>query len=636
MPDLVSQTYDRFPSPWDDVAARSIPQSMRDLLYLCEQLYITNGAYRQAQERIISYFLTDIEVMAIDNDHPLSDDERDKHLAFLNEILDVRGVVQRAQQNLAAYGNAFFSLHVPFRRYLMCGNRTCRLTLPLRKLAEHGPARLSVDAQLNMVATCPRCGERGTWEINDLPDDWEKTLSVKFWSPHEIEIVYDWFSGATEYLWRIPDIYKQSIRRGDTLALENCPIKVLQAIRQGQKFRFYPGVLYHLKEPTLAGLPVKGWGVPRILSHFRTLYYVQVLHRYNQAIALDYIVPLRVLTPAPRGGASFNQGAEIDPLLMLNAGDMKSQVLAMLRDRRRDPMRWNFLPFPIQYQIIGGDARALAPTELVKLGYEQLFTESGVPVEIQQATLSLQTAPVALRLFESNHHTIVRSNNAILQFLVDRSTRLLGQSPYRARFRRVTFSDDFQKTMAVIQMAMTGVVSRSTALRMLGLEFRDEARAIGEESRYERRIQTHMQDEAEDEEFADQILSGTALLPPGAAPPPGAVPAPGGPGGPSSPGQPAGPGAVAGAAGAGPVAATAPSGNQPISLEELTAQADAIARDLLFNRTETQRISELRALKQKNETLHAAVRSKIDAIRTQAQREGGIMLLGQQPPRPAQ
>jgi hypothetical protein len=42
-----------------------------------------------------------------------------------------------------------------------------------------------------------------------------------------------------------------------------------------------------------------------------------VLRRFNEAIALDYVIPFRVITPAPAQGKTGG-GLSIDPLQMYN------------------------------------------------------------------------------------------------------------------------------------------------------------------------------------------------------------------------------------------------------------------------------------------------------------------------------
>jgi len=73
--------------------------------------------------------------------------------------------------------------------------------------------------------------------------------------------------------------------------------------------------------------------------------------------------------------------------------------------------------------------------------------------------------------------------------------------------------------------------------------------------------------------------------------------------------------------------------NAPVTPDDLMAQADSIVQ-YLATLPETQRRSEMYALRQKNPTLYAVVKDRREAQLTQARAAGGAMLLGQQPPQP--
>ena len=100
-------------------------------------------------------------------------------------------------------------------------------------------------------------------------------------------------------------------------------------------------------------------------------------------------------------------------------------------------------------------------------------------------------------------------------------------------------------------------------------------------------------------------------------------------------GQPGAP--VAGGAppeAAGPVTGMLMSGNTPQTPNDMLAQAESLATQLLAL-PESQKDSELRALSQKNEFLHALVKAQMEKKRNRARTAGGAMLLGQQGAMPA-
>ena len=77
---------------------------------------------------------------------------------------------------------------------------------------------------------------------------------------------------------------------------------------------FNTDAIYHMKESALAGVNHKGWGIPRTLVNLGLAVYAQTLRRYNEVLAMDYIVPFRVITPMPKAGGQ----TEGDPLLSMS------------------------------------------------------------------------------------------------------------------------------------------------------------------------------------------------------------------------------------------------------------------------------------------------------------------------------
>jgi hypothetical protein len=410
--------------------------------------------------------------------------------------------------------------------------------------------------------------------------------------------------------------------------------EVLKAIKNNWLFMFHPGQLYHMKEPMVNGIKSRGWGISRCLIDFRQIYYVQTLRRYNEAIALDYVIPFRLITPMPRSGSATPEGGDI--MMNQDMGSFMGQVRRMLRRRRRDPAGWNTLPFPVQYQALGGDARQLAPSDLLQMGYDNLLNDLGVPVDMYKGTMQMQAAPVAIRLFEATWHPLVHDCNFFLQWMLDRISEILSWETGKARLKRPTHADDINRQMAMLQLMVGQTVSQGTALRGFGIDWFDEQKRISEEARYSQEMQARIQEEMEQAGYAQEVAKGMpAQAAPGGGPaaPPGAAVPPGGGGaaGSGGAGAPAGGGmpGSGGGAGGGIATGVTTTPNTPTTPEDIMAEADSVAQQLL-GMPESVKDSELRALKEKNPVLHMAVRQRMDEIRQQAQTAGGAAMLQQQ------
>ena len=108
-----------FPSPWLDMATQAMPEQNKNALEWCEYIFQANGTYRMAQERIISYFLTDLDIASADKRKPLGDDEKEQWTNILSETLSITEAIQSLDRDEACYGNGFMTLVVPFKRFLI-------------------------------------------------------------------------------------------------------------------------------------------------------------------------------------------------------------------------------------------------------------------------------------------------------------------------------------------------------------------------------------------------------------------------------------------------------------------------------------------------------------------------------------
>lgn len=607
-----------FSDPFNDYATTQMPTTMRSALWWSEYIWQVQGTYRMAMERIVSYFLTDVEIGG-----EASDEEKNKYRDFLDQQLHVVNFLGQALRDRLCYGNAFVSVMVPFRRYLQCP-RTGDL-YPLKEVYEQRVFQFQFTGDFEFVATCPRTGWRGPWHVIDKPREESDNLILKRWNPHEIELLHDPATDEVAYLWRIPEYYKRMLREGNLFHLERASRQVLEAVKHNKLFRFNATAIHHMKEPTLAGIRNMGWGIPRSLVNFRQIWYVQVLRRYNEAIALDYIIPFRLITPGTSGSSNSGGFSMNDPVSIYNMGDFRSQVRGMLNRRRRDPAALQMLPFPVNYQVLGGDAKQLVPTELMQQGYETLLNESGAPAEFYTGSLTVQAAPIALRLFEATHRQLVTDANSLLQWIVTTISRIMSWETVEATLKRVTVADDMQKQMSALQLMMGQQLSGTSGLAAIGYNWETEQKRIADEARKQQELQARQQEEMEQAGFAQQIAKG--MNP--AAPQQGAAPQGGG--------QPAGqaaaadPNAAAGGMPTSPVTNYIQSmgPNAMVTPNDLQAAAEQLANELL-GLPEGVKDSELRKLKQFNPTLHSITRAKMDDIRSQMRTQGGAMLQQQQ------
>jgi hypothetical protein len=602
------------PDPFDDLASRYLPRTMPNAMRWSERIFLLDGTFAQAMQRVASYFVTDIEVRSPNTDaDDVTDQEKDKFETYLKKKQRALGFLRKSAIEYLAYGNVFVSVLEPFRRYIVCpsknGKHNCGMRVPCREFTKPGNGYKFKWQKFEFHGTCPVCGYSGRWLVKDIREADESKLTLKSWSVHEIDIRYNRYSGRKEFIWKIPEIYRAAITNGDPHLLEDAPLPVIRAIAKGQVLLFNDGVIHHESFPAPSGIDTEGWGLAPALTNFRQAMHCQLLRRLNEAIASDYIHPFRVITPdVSPGGAGQETG---DPLVTTNQMMFTRWIAAMLKRRRIDPAAWNFSPFPLKYTAMGAEANQLAPYQLIAQAVDEFLNASGVPAELYKGSLTAQTAPASLRLFQSHWIHLIDAMNAILEFIVDRSAQILNWEPVDAQLVKPTIADDLNRQMALLQLMTSGNVSQSTALRSVGADFKDEQVRTLQENDFIAKItadfQKNQQGVQQQNAFTQQAIAAPQQpqqLPqqqaPGQSAPQGQPPAPGGSSDPAT-----------------------------TTVLDLRQKAQEIAQRI-NQMPEAQKDSELIALRKSDPDLHALVRSIRDQIRQRERTAGGAQMHAQQ------
>ena len=568
----------KFPNPFFDIASEYMPRDLKQIFEFCEYIYLTYGTYRSAARRVVRYFLTEL---VLDGE---GDEEREEYADFLNKELHIMTALAEIGDDYMTYGNCFVSLYFPFDRFLICPK--CKTEYHVETIKYK-----FVFANKQFMAKCPNksCGFDGEFKRDDRRSLDRSRLFIKRWNPKLIRLRVHPISGEIEYYMEFDAIYLQKIKDGVAFYLNRTPWEIIECIVDTKKsdtplFMFERGSMYHLHEMTLAGIPIHGWGVPPIIPNFKLAYYIQILRRYDEAIAFDFIVPHRIIYPdGPVGPGGM------DALQATSMALFSSFMQTMIKNHRKDPTDIQAAPFKIGYTMIGGEGNKLAPKENIALALDELLNAVGFPADLYKGTLQLQTAPVALRLFEKSWGTLVEGFNDIIDWMITRISKHFSWGEISGSLRSVTLADDIERKALALQAAAGMDISKGTAYRPLGLDYMEEQRKVVDE---QQKIQ-ELQQEAQEEQQAMEMQAGGA----------------GGAGG-----------------GAGGAGAAAGVGATPGDVYE---QGKQLAYQLVTQTPETLRRGELIKIKQSNPTLHAIVLQEMNTIRQEMARQGQALMLQQ-------
>lgn len=558
-----------FPDPFLDMASLVVPRNARDILDLSERLWMRNGTYRMAAGRIVRYFITSVSLGK-------TDAKSQKRLkAFMDNKLRVIESLSLIGDDFMCYGNSLSSIVVPFRRILICS--VCHSEMPI------DTSEWSFESW-KFRARCHKCGKTTPHTHDDRPEKDESRIRVARWAPQQFHILHHFYSQDMEYYWRIPERVRQELMRGCRFHVQHTPWEIIEAAKSNQYFKFNPGVIYHMREQTLAGVDSQGWGVSRMLATFAQSYYIQMLKRYNESLVADYLAPMRIVTPRMGGGP-------IDPALVTSLGQFKSKFLQMVRQHRQDPATWHFMPFPVEYQALGGEVRLTAP-ELIGQAMDEQLNSIGIPAELYKGTLQLQVMPTALRLFQQTWPQLVSAMNGWLDWAMSAvCTHMNWDKPESVALEPVTMADDVELRQTWLQLAGSNIVSRRTALAPWHLDPEDEQRRVLEEQVSFKQLQEEMARDVQQRELSQKAMFG------------------------GDQGQPMAPGSMG--QGTNSTVGTTP--------EELAAQAEEMAAELV-RMPEVERKRQLRSIRETAPVLHSLVTASMQQQRSQAGSAGREML----------
>lgn len=573
----------------NNINPNKIKESFRWVEYLWHRL----GMVRQALHKTVAYFMTEADVTGA------GPSRNDEWRELLNDKMDILNILKSLGIDYCTYGNSVSSIVFPIRRYLVCPRKDCNLTVRIERI------NFSFH-EGEFHARCPDCGFEGKMNVYDRKVFNSDNIHVLKWNLHEIDIEYSQYTGDERLLWEPPKEWKKKIDSGNRTVLTNTPLSMLKAASEDKELLLNPTYVHHIKFPGLSGTDTSGWGIPPLLSCFSDVYYYQLLRKFQEGVAMDFLFPIRTLSPArPQGDPA--SGA--DPLMSGGQDGMPmivDQIEQLVDEHRQDPLTWHTTPFPIQEGTLGGQGVKLIRPDLLTHGANEILNSMGIPVEFYRGNLKWRSGgPEAIRLMEKNWEHLPSALETWLDWMTSVVARARGWEPIKSSLKPPSMFDDPVRRQIMLQLAAQGQISTKTALRPWDIDLEQEQKNMSAERKQMQKTQEDME--------AEELTS----IPNLAALSQGMQGAPQGPGvGGGMPPQSVGMPATMG-------------GNSPMTVSDMDSQAEQIAMQML-NMPHYERDSMLSNLKSENQTLHSVVMGKMESARQQVDREGAQMARQQQ------
>lgn len=456
-----------YPSPFFDIAATYMPPTIKELFRWCAYFFYKDPMIGSVVTKIAEYPVTDF-VYNADEKHV-----RDGWKEIMEDVLNLKPFLIEIGLDYFCYGNAFISINLPFVRWLQCPS--CET---MHRLSD--PNVAFKFANFNFTITCSSCGSTGVAKIVDKPLRDRSGINFVRWDPKNIDIYYNPITGRSKYRYKIPNKIQKAIQQGLREILVDIPEVFLQALRAKRDIALSDQNLFHFKRPTLAEADM-GWGKPLIIHSMGRMFYLYVLRRAQEAIALQRIMPLEFIFP--------QANAQQDPYQHVNLSTWQGTVQNEIRKWRTDPNYISVVAVPLGFERLGGDGRALLLGPEIEVTNKEITGGMGVPLEFVFGGLSWSGSSVSLRTLE-NHFLMYR--RLLLRFVNWAKNRVrlyIGLPDVEIGFTEFKMADDIQRKQIVIQLNAANKISDHTMLTELGFDYDDELKMIEKEAEQRNRIQ---------------------------------------------------------------------------------------------------------------------------------------------------
>jgi len=449
----------RYPSPFFDIAHTYLPNSFKTMLRWCRYYFLTNPLINAVCYKMAEYPVTDL-IFDSENDNVNTRWEK-----FFNSILHFKKFEVEAGLDYNTYGNAFVSIHFPFQKLLVC--KRCNHAARVEQ-------QTYVFREYKFVGTCARCGEYGNFNIKDHYLRSARDIRLIRWNPEYITIQHNEATGENRYFYSIPPSMANDIRMAKRHIIEKVPQVFIEALRKNKALLFSRQNIYHMQRPTIAQKD-RGWGMPMILPVLKDTFYLQILRKAQEAIAIEHIVPMRVLFPQSASGTA-------DVYSTVNMTQWRDKIEQEIIRWRLDNNYIPIMPIPVGQQSLGGDGRALMLAQEHRQWSEHIVAGMGVPIEFVFGGMQFSGSNVSMRILE-NHFLDVKTQRKelVTDFIIPNVGAFMGWDPTPVHYRRFKMADDLQRSAFYLQLNQAGKLSDKSLLEDTDWDSNKEQNRIEDE-----------------------------------------------------------------------------------------------------------------------------------------------------------
>lgn len=311
-----------------------------------------------------------------------------------------------------------------------------------------------------------------------------KTIYIKRWDPNGIDITYNEITDSYKYFYKMRGSTAELIKRCDREIISDMPWEIIEAALKDRNIVFKDGKMSHFRNVNISGV-FPGWGIPRVYSAFKLIFYYMTLMGANQATAAGKINDLEILFPAVGG-----MGGQMDPVAAVGGyGQITRRLQTILNAHKKDKNFRGISPIPISKVNIGGEGRMQLISGEIEPITRSICTIIGAPYDLFYGGSAYQAQAAASRLYSAQVSLIRTRVDDFLKGMVRQISSELG-SIYKSNVT-IKLKDeggpDALETKKTI-LSMSDVVSATSRLKNVGLDYDTEYKLRVKEARKEAEI----------------------------------------------------------------------------------------------------------------------------------------------------
>ncbi|MGC8992847.1 MAG: hypothetical protein ACP5JE_04745, partial [Thermoplasmata archaeon] len=449
---------------------------IKSLFEWCEFFAISDGIVNSVISKLSIYPVTKVVVEPENN-------ELAKKIQEIYDNMMIESFLMRINTQYFTYGNVFVSVVPPTTRILTC--RSCGKSSSFDAIKN---IKL-INFQFNGL--CPVCNNYSYFDVHDLKIENPKNAKIILWNPKHITIDPSFMGYSNKYSYDIStnfidkigafsfestvsfgvaDVNSENRAPGIENFLKNIPLVVLTALQKKQSIIFDNTNFLHLELPGMPGW-YSPWGMPLILPALRDLYFYYIVRKAMELIIRERLVPFRAVFPQTSG---------TNPAEFLNLSQYQAQLQAAFKKWTMDPNFIEMFPYPLGYQIIGGEELSLPLDQYAAILENRIIAAMKAPRELIYGGLTWSGASVDLRMLENLILNLRQADLRLLNFIKDRILITYYNIPVedakkiKVSMTDLKMADDIQRQQLYYQMASEGMLSETTFLRELGKNFKAE------------------------------------------------------------------------------------------------------------------------------------------------------------------